>query len=88
MPDDISKEDQVSQYLNDNNYISFVNSLRDKCKQHNINDGRLLGTPFSLGKVYFEDISDFNPNTSKNIIDILMRRIRTNEKSILDVFNK
>ena len=88
MPDDISKEDQVSQYLNDNNYVSFVNSLRDKCKQHNINDGRLLGTPFSLGKVYFEDISDFNPNTSKNIIDILMRRIRTNEKSILDVFNK
>jgi hypothetical protein len=88
MPDDTSKEEQVSQYLNDNNYIGFVNSLRNKCKQHNINDGRLLGTPFSLGKVYFKKISDFNPNTSKNIIDILMRRIRTNKKSILDVFNK
>lgn len=88
MPDNKPKVEQVSQYLNDNNYLGFVNSLRSKCKEHSINHGRILGTPFSLGKVYFEQICDFNSETSTNIIDILMRRIDTNKKSILDVFNK
>lgn len=89
MPKDVkSKKDQVSEYLNDSNYIGLVNSLRDKCRKHSINGGRIIGTPFSLGTVYFEEICDFNPETAENIIDILMRRIDATGKSILDVFNK
>jgi len=83
-----SKKDQVREYLNDSHYLGFVNSLRDKCKNHSINGGRILGLPFSLGTVYFEEICDFNPQTAENIIDILMRRIDPTGKSILDVFNK
>jgi hypothetical protein len=82
------KKDQVRHYLNDENYLGFVNSLRDKCEKNSINGGRILGLPFSLGKVYFEEICDFNPETAENIIDILMRRIDPTGKSILDVFNK
>ncbi|AOW11018.1 hypothetical protein [Flavobacterium gilvum] len=88
MPEDKnSKKDQISQYLNEN-YTSFVNSLGDKCKKHSINGKRILGTPFSIGTVYFEQICDFNPETAENIIDILMRRIAPTGESILDVFNK
>lgn len=83
-----SKKVQISEYLNSSDYITLVNSLRNKCKTHHINGERILGTPFSLGKVYFEEICLFNPETAENIIDILKRRIPTNEKSILDVFNK
>lgn len=83
-----SRNDQISDYLNNRDYLGFVNSLRSKCKTHSINGDRILATPFSLGKVYFEEICDFNPETAENIIDILMRRISTNGKSILDVLNK
>nr|WP_315145039.1 hypothetical protein [uncultured Flavobacterium sp.] len=83
-----SKKLQIYEYLNSSDYVGLVNSLRDKCKKHHINDERILGTPFSLGTVYFEEICQFNPETAENIIDILMRRIPTNEKNILDVFNK
>lgn len=83
-----SRVQQVKDYLKDNNFISFVNSLKTKCKNHSINNGRLLGTPFSLGNVYFTEICDFDDTTAKNIIDILMRRIPKSKKSILDVFNK
>jgi hypothetical protein len=85
-----TKKEQVKEYLNDSNnyYLGFINSLRDKCIKHSINGERIIGTPFSLGKVYFEQICEFNPKTAENIIDILMRRITPSGKSILDVFNK
>lgn len=85
---EIKKKEQVKEYLNGSNYLGFVNSLRDKCKKHSINGGRILGLPFSLGTVYFEEICDFNSETAENIIDILMRRIDPKGNSILDVFNK
>lgn len=91
MPDENkSKKEQVKDYLNDKNnkYVSFIKSLRNKCVQHSINGERIIGIPFSLGSVYFEQICEFNPETAENIIDVLMRRIKPSEKSILDVFNK
>lgn len=83
-----SNKAQIYEYLNSDDYVGLVNSLRNKCETHHINGERILGTPFSLGTVYFEEICLFNPETAVNIIDILKRRIPTNEKSILDVFNK
>ncbi len=79
---------QVSQYLSTKNFTAFVNALKAKCETYSINNGRLLATPFSLGKVYFTEICDFDDTTAKNIIDILMRRIPKTKTSILDVFNK
>jgi len=80
--------DELSEYLKNNNFASFVNSLRTKCRDNSINAGRVLATPFALGKVYFQQMCDFDPETSRNIIDILMRRIATKKESILDVLNK
>ncbi len=78
----------IREYLNDNNFAAFVNSLRNKCRENSINAKRILGTPFALGKVYFQQMCEFDPETSRNIIDILMRRIAMKKESILDVFNK
>ena len=83
-----SRVQQISQYLQKNNYTSFINSLKAKCSEHSINNGRVLATPFSLGNVYFTELCDFNDETSRNIIDILMRRIAPRRNSLLDVFNK
>ena len=88
---DCDKSDQVnqiSQYLLNNNFTSFINSLRSKCEENSINGGRILATPFALGNVYFQQMCVFEDETSRNIIDILMRRIPQKKQSILDVFNK
>ena len=78
----------VKEHLQNNNFLSFVNSLRDRCVENSINGIRILGTPFALGKVYFQQICEFDPETADNIIDILMRRIKPQKQSILDIFNK
>lgn len=78
----------IKDHLQSNNFLAFVNSLRSKCKENSINDNRLLSTNFALGKVYFEQICEFEMETASNIIDILMRRIDPQKQSILDVFNK
>lgn len=86
--DQNNQVNEISQYLNNNNFASFVNSLRSKCEENSINGGRILATPFALGKVYFQQMCIFEDETSRNIIDILMRRIAPQKKSILDLFNK
>jgi hypothetical protein len=87
----ISKDKRVEyakKHLSGHNYESFVNALKGNCKKHSINGGRLTVEPFSLGKVFFRDICDFDGTAAANIIDILMERIAGTKKSILDVFNK
>ncbi|GHT87495.1 hypothetical protein FACS189474_0400 [Bacteroidia bacterium] len=79
---------QVRDYLQNNNFTAFVNSLRAKCINNSINNKRILGTPFALGKVYFQQMCVFEDETSRNIIDILIRRIAPKKQSILDVFNR
>ncbi len=79
---------QLNGHLQNNNFTSFVNSLRSRCNENSINGKRILGTHFALGKVYFQQMCEFDSETSRNIIDILMRRIAPKEQSILDVFNK
>jgi hypothetical protein len=82
------KLNKLNDYLQDNRYTSFIQSLKTRCREHSINSGELLATHFSLGNVYFNKICAFDSETSDNIIDILKRRIKPNKKSILDVFNK
>lgn len=80
--------DYAKQHLNDNNYKAFINTLKDNIKKHSINGGKLTVEPFSLGKVYFKEICDFDGSAASNIVEILMERIPGTRKSILDVFNK
>lgn len=87
----IPKEKRIEyakKHLNGHNYLSFVNTLKDNCKKYSINGKKLTVEPFSLGKVYFRDICNFDGTTAANIVDILMERIAGTKKSILDVFNK
>lgn len=70
------------------NFIAFTNTLKEICSKHSINAGKLMVEPFSLGKVYFKDICNFDGTAAANLVDILMERIAGSKKSILDVFNK
>lgn len=87
----ISYEKRVEyakKYLNENNYNSFINTLKDICKKESINAGTLTVEPFSLGNVYFQQICDFDGRSASNIVEILMDRLPLSRTSILDVFNK
>jgi hypothetical protein len=86
--DQSERVDSLKNYLRDANFTAFINSLKTRCKDHSINGGEILATHFSLGNVYFQQICSFSSETSENIIDILIRRIAPNKKSILDVFNQ
>jgi hypothetical protein len=74
-------------YLQDN-YISFINAIKNSCKKYSINGGKVEVEPFSLGKVYFRDICDFEGTSAEKIVKILIERIPGTKKSILDIFNK
>jgi hypothetical protein len=87
VPKDKSIE-YAKKHLSGHNYLAFVNTLKANCKKYSINDGKLTVEPFSLGKVYFRDICDFDGTAAANIVKILMERIPATRKSILDVFNK
>jgi hypothetical protein len=82
------KVEYAKRHLQTNNFSAFINTLKDRCKQHSINAGKLTVEPFSLGKVYFQQICDFDQTSATKIIDILIERIAPNKKSILDVFNR
>ena len=87
----VSKEkrnEYAKKHLSGHNYQSFINTLKDNCIKYSINGGKLTVEPFSLGKVYFRDICDFDGDAAANIVEILMDRIAGTKKSILDVFNK
>jgi len=79
--------DYAKQHLNNNNYKAFINTLKDNCSKYSINGGKLTVEPFSLGKVYFKEICDFEGSAASNIVNILMERIPGTKKSILGVFN-
>jgi hypothetical protein len=78
----------AKKHLSGHNYLAFINTLKDNCKKHSINGGKLTVEPFSLGKVYFRDICDFEGTAAEKIVEILMERIAGTKKSILDVFNE
>jgi hypothetical protein len=78
----------AKRHLNENNYKAFINTLKDICKKQSINAGVLTVEPFSLGRVYFQHICDFDGNSAAGIVEILMDRVPTSGTSILDVLKK
>ena len=77
----------AKKYLNDN-YASFSHLLKDYCKEYSINDGKLLFIPFSLGKVYFQQICRFDDTDAQKILDILFEIARPKRKGIFDMMFK
>ncbi len=75
-------------HLNDKSYNAFINTLKDNCKKNSINAGKLTVEPFSLGKVYFQQICNFDGTAAAAFVEILMNRISVSKKNILEVFNK
>lgn len=79
--------DYAIKHINDN-YFAFKETLKNSCKKYGINGGILTVEPFSLGRVYFKEICDFDSSAASNIVEILMKRIPTAKNSLLDIFNK
>lgn len=76
----------AKKHLNGHNYLAFINTLKDNCKKYSINGKKLTVEPFSLGKVYFKDICNFDGTAAANIVEILIERIPGTKKSILGEF--
>lgn len=77
----------AKEHIEENRYLSFTNSLKTICKKNSINGEKLTVEPFSIGDVYFRKFCEYDDSTSKDIIEILKKRITAKGKSILDVFN-
>lgn len=69
-------------------YSSFIHYLKDDCKKYSINAGRLKVEPFSLGKVYFQQICNFDGTTAGKILDVLIEKISPGHHTVFDFFNK
>jgi hypothetical protein len=85
-----SKQIEYSRkFLDAQGYGSFIESLKSICRENSINGGRLTLEPFSLGKVYFQQICNFDGKYADRLLDILMERIRatSSKTSIFDFFN-
>jgi hypothetical protein len=78
----------AKKHLKESNYSAFINTLKAICEKYSINAGKLTVVPFSLGKVYFQRICDFEGNSAAEIVEILLERIPGSRKSILDPLNK
>ena len=78
---------KTKEYLQGVDYSSFTNTLSDFCGNR-INGGRLLYEPFTLGEVYFNKLCLFDGAAAGRIVDILMRRILPQKRSIFDVLNR
>lgn len=81
------RQGQAVNHLHEQNFMSFVNVLKDNCKKFSINGGRLIVEPFSLGEVYFQNICVFEASTAQKLMGILLDRIQPSRKSILDILN-
>jgi hypothetical protein len=78
-----NRADYAEKYLEENNYKAFKNTMKSICEKHSINGGFLTVQPFSLGKVYFKEICDFEGSSASELLQILLNRIPKTRKSIL-----
>lgn len=68
---------------------NFKEIIKKQCELNHINAKKLFVEPFTLGKVYFQKICDFNDETALKIVDILIDRIPVDEKGgFFKFFNK
>ena len=61
----------MADYLS-NDYASFINGLKNICKNNEINDGKLEVYPFTLGEVNFQTYCKFKPDAAASIVQLLL----------------
>lgn len=83
-----SKWDQHAVQYVQERYPSFINYLKGDCKKYSINNGILTIEPFSLGKVFFQRICNFDGECADHILKILIERIRPKKSTVFDLLNK
>ena len=83
----IKRVDFAKTYLR-TNYISFINTIQNSCKKYSINGGKLEVEPFSLGKVYFQQICDFDGTAADKLVEILIERIVGTRRGFFDFLTK
>lgn len=79
--------DAMKEYLK-KRYNGLLKHLRAICKDCEINNGELELLPFSLGKVYFQNICIFDAKPAENMVRILLERsaVSKNKKSLFNKF--
>lgn len=83
-----NRREETRRYLTSERVIAFVNVLKEKCVRYGINGGNLDFIPFSLGKVFFQQICEFDKETSKDVIKKFTEKIRAERNTIFDIFNR
>lgn len=83
-----NRREEAKRYLTSERVINFVNVLKAKCVSYGINGGNLEFIPFSLGKVYFQQVCEFDKETSKDVIKKFQEKIKAEKHTIFDIFNK
>lgn len=76
-PDDkrrgLTRDAKLRQYVAEK-YGSFYESLRQICRQNQINGGELPVLGFSIGKVCFRDFFIYNPESAESIVRLILHR--------------
>ncbi len=84
------KSIEAGNYIN-RHFASFVSVLKDACKSFKINDNNSLRVvPFSLGRVYFNVICEFDNRSSAEIVKILQQKTGAlqGKSKLSNFFNK
>lgn len=66
-------EEELREYIR-RYYKGFCNTLAGVCKTNNINGGKLVCLPFTLGEVCFGDLCIFNDKAASNVVRELIVR--------------
>ena len=78
----VTKSDKVSVadvsthvrgYLMDN-YNGFTKEVRRICRNYEINNGKMIVIPFSLGEVCFQHYCKFDAAQAQKVVEILLER--------------
>lgn len=87
IPKGQNKQQVIRDYLNEN-YLGFINGLKQLCSRYDINDGNVEIIPFSLGTVCFQNYCRFNSESSVNVVDVILKRTANYNRSKISEFIK
>ena len=81
------KIENSKKFLESSGYKSFITTLKSKCHDHGINGGELKFIPFSLGKVHFRELCEFNSTSAIELLNILIDKIPAERRSYFGFLN-
>lgn len=70
-------------------YRNFYRSLQHICESYNINDGKLMTIPFSIGDTCFQDFCRFDSAAARRFVErIMVERTYGSRDSVIKVLTK